>query len=173
VCLDFPFGESEKCKKPQTVGRFSRFCGFFLGFLSRKGGYELVADAPYKDFASRFVIHIFHRIGRLAEDHGFNAESINNIDAGANLTPRFLCQPLLILANPCLFSQADVLFGLIQHFARCAHTFQRLRHAAINANHMDDRSQFFACDAVVDCATAMQFPFCHFAKRANHAEIHH
>ena len=98
MCLDFPFGESEKCKKPQTVGRFSRFCGFFLGFLSRKGGYELVADAPYKDFASWFVIHIFHRIGRLAEDHGFNAESINNIDAGANLTPRFLCQPLLILA---------------------------------------------------------------------------
>ena len=90
MCLDFPFGESEKCRKPQTVGCFSLFCGFFSGSISRKEGYELIADAPYKDFASWFVIYIFHRIGCLAEDHGFNAESINNTDAGANLMPNHI-----------------------------------------------------------------------------------
>jgi hypothetical protein len=87
VCLDFSFGESEKYKKPQMIRCFSQSCGFLLYFIAPKRWCVLAADAPDKNFASRPVVHIFHRIGCLAEDHSFNAERINNAHPGANLTP--------------------------------------------------------------------------------------
>ena len=43
------------------------------------------ANAPDEDGTCRLVVNVAHRIGGLAEDHGLNAECIDNSDTGADL----------------------------------------------------------------------------------------
>ena len=43
------------------------------------------ANTPNEDGTCRLVVNVAHRIGGLAEDHGLDAEGIDNSDTGADL----------------------------------------------------------------------------------------
>ena len=59
-------------------------------------------------------------------------------------------------------SSSALTLDLFKHLSRNTKALQRLRHAAINTNHMDNRADFILGDAVVDRATTMGLPFLHF-----------
>ena len=63
--------------------------------------------------------------------------------------------------------------AVVQHLARDAKTFERLRHTAIDAHHMDDRANLFRADTVVQGPPTMGFPFVHLAQGTDHREVHH
>ena len=63
--------------------------------------------------------------------------------------------------------------GFFQHPARDPKAFQRLRHAAIDADDMDDRADLVLLHAVVQRAPAMRLPLGHLAERSDHGEVDH
>ena len=54
-----------------------------------------------------------------------------------------------------------------------AKAFQRLRHTAIDPNHVDNRPNFFLGHTICDRTAAVNFPFMHFSQGTNHRKVHH
>ena len=61
---------------------------------------------------------------------------------------------------------------LLQHLAGDAEAFQRLGHAAIDADDMAGRPDLLFGHAVAERAPAMGLLFGHLAERADHGEVH-
>lgn len=82
-------------------------------------------------------------------------------------------RPVNVLYTHPWFIDALSQLHVFQNLPRNTEAFQGLRDAAINADHMNDCADFLFRDAIVQRASAMGFPFVHFAQGTDHGKIHH
>ena len=78
-CVGLQKNRGEQKKGP-SGGPFFRTTGWLFTSLR-----TLPANASDENSTCRLVVNVAHCIGGLAEDHGLNAECIDNSDTGSNL----------------------------------------------------------------------------------------